>query len=138
MKKNNILAELLSGILFLGILIQVICIFVAQNDLYNAIGLWVGIAIACFMAVHIKYSLEDAIEMGEDGAVKHARNAYVVRTIVAMIAIVIVVLFKLGNPITLVIGIFPLKLSAYLQPHIHKLFVWFGDKRKIEKIRKEE
>lgn len=138
MKKNNILAELLSGILFLGVLIQVICIFVDKNDLYNAIGLWVGIAISCFMVIHMKYSLEDAIEMGEDGAVKHARNSYIVRTIISMVVIVAVVLLKLGNPITVVIGIFPLKVSAYLQPHIHKIFVLCKEKRIFDKARKEE
>ena len=128
MKKNNILIELLSGILFLGVFIQVICCFVVERQLYNAIGLWAGIAIACFMVIHMKRSIEDVLDIGEEGAVKYARNAYIFRTIIALVVIGIVVIFKLGNPITLVMGIFPLKISAYLQPYIHKIFLWFSRK----------
>ena len=128
MKKNNILIELLSGILFLGILIQVICFFVVERKFYNAVGLWAGVAIACFMAIHMKRSIEDSLDIGGEDAVKHARNAYAIRTIVALVVVGVVIIFKIGNPITLVIGIFPLKIAAYLQPYIHKIFLWFSRK----------
>jgi len=59
MKKNNILIELLAGIISLGILIQIGMLIFAENYLYNAIGLWTGIGIACFMAIHLKRSIED-------------------------------------------------------------------------------
>lgn len=126
-KKENILAELLTGIILLGIVMQIVCAIVSKDYLYNAIGLWSGISVACFMAIHMKRSIEDALDLGEDGAVKHARKAYALRTIVAFLVIGIVIYFNLGNPITLVIGIFPLKISAYLQPHMHKLFLWFNE-----------
>lgn len=128
MKKNNILIELLSGILCLGILIQAVCFFVVERQLYNAIGLWSGIAIACFMVIHMKRSIEDTLDVGEEDAHKYARNAYMIRTIVSLIVVGVVVISKIGNPITLVIGIFPLKISAYLQPYIHKIFLWLGRK----------
>lgn len=128
-KKDNILLELLVGIILLGILIQFVCAIVSKDYLYNAIGLWSGISVACFMAIHMKRSIEDALDLGEDGAVKHARKAYALRTIVAFLVIGIVIYFNLGNPITLVIGIFPLKISAYLQLYMHKLFVHFQKDR---------
>lgn len=128
MKKNNILIELLSGILFLGVLAQAICFFVGERKFYNAVGLWAGIGIACFMVIHMKRSIEDVLDIGEEGAVKYARNAYAIRTIVALVVVGIVVIFRIGNPITLLIGIFPLKISAYLQPYIHKIFLWFSRK----------
>lgn len=121
MKKSNILMELLVGIILLGVVIQIVCIFVSKDYLYNAIGLWTGIAVACFMAVHMKRSIEDELDLGEEGAQKHARSAYATRTVVTLLIIGIVIYFNLGNPITVVIGIFPLKLSAYLQPQIHRL-----------------
>lgn len=130
MKKDNTLNELLVGILFFGIVFQIICIFVAKNYFYHAIGLWTGIAVACFMAIHMKRSIEDALELGPEGAEKHARSAYLTRTLVTLIVIGIVICFKLGSPILIVIGIFPLKLSAYLQPQIHKVFLWFHERKK--------
>ena len=123
MKKNNILVELLSGIISLGILIQIGMLIFAENYLYNAIGLWTGIGIACFIAIHLKRSIEDSLDLGVEGAAKHARTAYATRTAITLIIIGIVIYFKVGNPFTVVLGIFPLKLSAYLQPLIHKIFL---------------
>ena len=126
MKKNNILVELLSGIISLGVLFQVIMAIATENYLYNAIGLWTGIGIACFMAIHLKRSIEDSLDLGEEGAEKHARSAYAFRTVITLIVIGIVIYFNIGNPFTIVLGIFPLKLSAYLQPLIHKIFLHFN------------
>lgn len=128
--KKNILVELLMGIILLGVVLQIVCICISKDYLYNAVGLWTGIAVACFMAIHMKRSIEDELDLGQEGAAKHARNAYVTRTVVILVIIGIVIYFNLGNPITVVIGIFPLKLSAYLQPHIHKLFQRFGERKK--------
>lgn len=123
MKKNNILVELLVGIISLGGLIQIGMLIAFENYLYNAIGLWTGIGIACFMAIHLKRSIEDELDLGEEGAVKHARTAYATRTAITLAVIGVVIYFKIGNPFTVVLGIFPLKLSAYLQPLIHKIFL---------------
>lgn len=123
MKKHDILTELLTGIISLGILIQIGMAIAFENYLYNAIGLWAGIGIAVFMAIHLKRSIEDELDLGEEGAMKHARTAYATRMLITMIVLGVVIYFKLGNPITVVIGIFPLKLSAYLQPLIHKIFL---------------
>lgn len=123
MKKNNILVELLSGIISLGVLIQIIMAIAFEDYLYNAVGLWTGIGIACFVAIHLKRSIEDELDLGVDGAVKHARTAYATRTAITLVVIGIVIYFKVGNPFTVVLGIFPLKLSAYLQPLIHKIFL---------------
>ena len=125
MKKHDILTELLTGIISLGILIQIGMAIAFENYLYNAIGLWAGIGIAIFMAIHLKRSIEDELDLGEEGAMKHARTAYATRMLITFIVLGVVIYFKLGNPITVVIGIFPLKLSAYLQPLIHKIFLKF-------------
>lgn len=130
MKKENLLMELLTGIFVLGVLIQLICIMAFDNDFYNAVGLWAGIAVAMFMAIHMKRSIEDMLDLGEEVAEKYARSSYAKRTIIALVMIAIVVIFDLGNPIALVIGIFPLKLSAYLQPWIHKVFSWLTKRKK--------
>ena len=130
MKKHDILTELLTGIISLGILIQIGMAIAFENYLYNAIGLWAGIGVAIFMAIHLKRSIEDELDLGEEGAMKHARTAYATRTLITFVVLGVVIYFKLGNPITVVIGIFPLKLSAYLQPLIHKIFLKFEKAKK--------
>lgn len=129
MKKDNTLVELLTGIVLLGVVIQIICLIVSKDYLYNAIGLWSGIAIACFSAIHMKRSIEDALDLGEEGATKHVRTAYATRMLITLLIMGIVIYFNFGNPITLLVGVFPLKISAYLQPYMNKVFLWL-EKRK--------
>ena len=128
MKKENTLLELLIGIVLMGILIQIICIVVSKDYLYNAIGLWSGVAIACFMAIHMKRSIEDVLDLGEEGGVKRMRSTYLVRMTVVTIAMGVVIGFNLGNPITMLFGVLTLKIAAYLQPYMHKIL-----KRRLSK-----
>lgn len=129
MKKDNTLTELIVGIILLGIVEQIICIIISKDYLYDAAGLWSGIMVAAGMAVHMKRSIEDALDFGEEGAAKHIQKSYAVRMIVAFLVMGAVIYFDLGNPLTLLAGVFPLKISAYLQPHMHKVFL------KLEKDR---
>jgi hypothetical protein len=121
MKKNNTLFELLMGIIFSSVVIQVIVVIISKNYLYNAIGLWSGTAIACFMAIHMKRSIEDVLDLGEEGGVKRMRSTYLVRMTIVAIAMGVVICFNLGNPITMLFGALTLKIAAYLQPYMHKL-----------------
>lgn len=121
MKKNQTLLELLIGIIVLGVVIQMVCIIVSNNYLYDAVGLWSGIGICCFSAIHMYRSIEDAVDLGEAGATKHIRLGYATRMVITLVVAGVIIYFRIGNYVTLLIGVFPLKLSAYLQPITHKL-----------------
>ena len=129
MKKENTLLELLMGIIFSSLVIQVIVAIISKNYLYNAIGLWSGTAIACFMAIHMKRSIEDVLDLGEEGGIKRMRSTYLVRMTIVAIAMGVVICFNLGNPITMLFGALTLKIAAYLQPYIHKI----NKKRRLSK-----
>ena len=130
MKKNNTLIELLVGIILLGTVMQCVCIFTSKDYFFDAVGLWAGIFVACFMAIHMQRSIEDELDLGEEGATSHARSAYVARMVVSLLVIGLVIWFKWGNPITLVIGIATLKISAYLQPQTHKVILKWRERKK--------
>jgi len=133
-KQDYTLLELLVGIILVGIIAQIICVIVSQDYLYNAIGLWSGVAIACFMAIHLKRSLEESLDLGVEEAVKSARTGYATRMTVAVIAMGVVIGFNLGNPITVLVGALTLKISAYLEPHMHKLFLRIEERKNETKI----
>ena len=130
MKKNQTLLELLTGIIVLGVGIQIVCLIVSKNYLYDAVGLWSGIGICLFSAIHMYRSIEEAVDLGEAGATKHVRLGYATRMVVTLLVAGAVIYFRIGNYVTLLIGVFPLKLAAYLQPFTHKLF------QKIQHVRK--
>lgn len=121
MKKNSTLIELLMGILVVGILSQLACLLFFEQKLYNAVGLWAGIAVAAGMAIHMQRSIEDGLDiMGESG-VKYMQKASATRMLVACVVMAVVLYFDWGNPITLVVGVMALKLAAYMQPFMHHL-----------------
>ena len=93
-------------------------------------SIFIIVAIAIFMAIHMKRSIEDSLDLGEDAGVKHMRKGYGTRMAVVAVAVIVILISKLGNPITLVIGILPLKFSAYAQPAIHNVLLWLESHRK--------
>ena len=121
MKKDNTLKELLVGIFAVGVLVQVICLFFRENFIYHTVGLWVGILASAGMAIHMKRSIEDGVDLPGEAGVKYMKRAYVMRTAIVCVVIAAVLHFELGNPFTILIGVMALKLAAYFQPWIHKI-----------------
>ena len=62
---DNTVKELAAGIIVYGILAQIICLVVTDNTLSVAVGLWIGIATALGMMIHMKRSIEDALDLGK-------------------------------------------------------------------------
>ena len=123
MKKNQTLLELLAGIVGLALVVQLIHLLVGKNWIYNSIGLWAGTIIACFWAIHLSRSLEDSLDLGEEAAKRRAVTGYITRMLISLIVLGTVIYFKLGNLVDIIVGVFLLKISAYIQPITHKLFL---------------
>ena len=125
--KNRTLMELLMGILAVGIVAQLLCLIFLKQHVYHAVGLWVGVAVAAGMAIHMQRSIEDGLDLMGDSGVKHMQKASVTRMLVACIVMAAVMYYDWGNPLTLLLGVMTLKLAAYMQPFTHYV---------LEKIRK--
>ena len=121
MKKNNTLQELLVGIFIVGILSQIVCLIFLDRHLYHAVGLWVGIFISAGMAIHMQRSIEDGFDLMGDAGEKYMKKGYLTRTVIACVAMAVVMYFNWGNPITILLGVMALKVAAYLQPLVHKV-----------------
>lgn len=121
MKKNETLKELLLGIAIVGVLAQIVLLIFWNRHLFHAIGLWTGILLAMGIAIHMKRSIEDGLDlMGEEG-VKYMKKAYLLRTAVACVIMAVVMYLKWGNPLTILLGVMTLKISVYMQPCIHNI-----------------
>ena len=123
MKKNQTLLELLAGIIGLALIVQIIHLIIGKDWIYNSVGLWAGALVACFWARHLSRSLEDSLELGEVAAKKRAVTGYITRMAISLIVLGVVIYFKLGNLVDIIVGVFLLKISAYIQPITHKLFL---------------
>ena len=65
--------------------------------LYHSVGLWIGAFIGAFMATHMKKSIEIALDLGEEGALKYTRKAYVFRMAVVAIVFGAVFFWPIGE-----------------------------------------
>ncbi|MEE1315370.1 MAG: hypothetical protein UHS49_06385 [Faecalimonas sp.] len=131
-EKNHTLLELLFGIFFLGAIAQVVLYLVFEQDVYHAIGLWSGVGIAVFMAVHMYITIQKQIEMDGEDAAKYGRNVAAVRRSVMIVGLIVIAAFRLGNVLTMLVGIFTLKFAAYLQPLTNRLFRRFYKAEEVQ------
>lgn len=112
--------DLIIGMVLLGLIVQ-ISLFFFPNLLYNSSGLWIGVLVGIALSIHMRVSLETAVEQDEEGAVKYMRSRYLIRYVAAAVVLCAVLYLDMGNIITLLIGLMSFKFSAYAQPVIHKL-----------------
>ena len=123
-KISETLKELLIGILFYGILVEVIGLCFIENKLYFSIGLWFGIFLAVSSAIHMWWGLNIGLDLG-DSAGKYMLSQNMIRYGVIVVAFAALCIMDFGNPIAAFAGIMGLKAGAYLQPFTHKILSKF-------------
>lgn len=122
---NTVLKDMIVFMILYGIAAQIICLFIPGDHLRMSVGLWIGVGGGIGMAIHMKRSLDEALILGEEGAKKYMQRSYMVRYLTVVVVFFAASYFKIANVLTLVAGIMGLKLSAYLQPIMHKLLQKF-------------
>lgn len=121
---NEALPGLLAGIFIYGIIVQIAGVWFAEDKLRYSSGLWIGIFTAMAMAYHIARIIAETIDSPDP---EKARMRIVAKGILRYAGVVIVfavtMYFDLGSLVTLFIGVMGLKISAYLQPALHKVHI---------------
>lgn len=120
---NDALPELVTGILIYGLLIQLAGMWFVEDKVRYTAGLWLGIATAIGLAVHMATVIRDSMDLAAEKRAKVRTTVFsILRYIVVVILFVAVMYFKLGNVIVMFIGVMGLKISAYFWPFTHNLF----------------
>lgn len=115
------LRDLYFGIGLFSILIAVIGACLVETKLAFALGAVYGGGVAALVATHLYDSIQKALYMSEDGAEKYMKRMAVIRMWIMLVAIAFSMCVSqyLYWPGT-VLGVLTLKLSAYLQPVVHR------------------
>ena len=116
---NKALPALVLGIVLYGMAAQLIGVWLTEDKLQYSCGLWIGVALAIGMAVHMAVVLEDAVSVGSSQGKLVAMS--LLRYAVVVLVFFCIMKFDLGNPIAAFVGVMGLKTAAYLQPSIHKI-----------------
>lgn len=119
---NDVLPELVLELFIYGLIVQLVGVWFVEDKLRYSTGLWIGIAVAVGIAINMAIVIRDTVDLAAEKQAKMRTTLFsVLRYVVVVIAFVVVVYFKLGNAITMFIGVMGLKAAAYFQPFTHKL-----------------
>lgn len=119
---NDVLPELILEIFLYGLLVQLTGVWFVENKLLYSTGLWIGIAAAMGMAIHMAVVILDTMDLAIEKQAKVRTTVFsMLRYLVVVLLFLVVSYFRLGNVLTMFIGIMGLKAAAYFQPFMHKL-----------------
>ncbi|MBQ6442330.1 MAG: hypothetical protein IJJ13_07060 [Lachnospiraceae bacterium] len=118
---NTALPGLLLGILLYGLLAEFVAVWFVPDWRKYTIGLWIGIAAAIFMSVHMAVVIADVTDfMTEKQAKAKAVLHAILRYGIVAVAFGLMTYFEIGYVLAALLGVISLKISAYLQPFMQK------------------
>ena len=123
-KARKILNEMMIGLVVWLIPVLIILLIIAHNKVAMALGvLWGGVW-AAVLLLHMYRHLDIALDMDPKHAQGHVQFAAIKRMfIMAVVIVVSMTAYRYIHPVGTVFGIYGMKISAYLQPMVHKFIV---------------
>ena len=116
---NRALLELNMGIIFVGVVCQVVGIILTSNKIYYSMSLWFGVLLAVVTSYHMYRTLDKALDMGIEAS-KIVISSNVIRYFVIVVIFTMIMITQIMNPLIVFLGFITLKVAAYLQPFTHK------------------
>ncbi len=120
-KSDRILLEMYTGILFVGIVCQLVGVFFVQNQARYASSLWFGILFSLIATTHMGRTLSRAL-IDSENASKIIVRGYTVRYVMIIFVMIVIGVTDVMNPLIVFMAYMSLKVTAYLQPITHKLY----------------
>ena len=119
--KNRTLLEMYLGMIFLGLVCQIVGAFLVQNQLRYAASLWFGILLAAVSALHMYRSLDRGLENDENTATKLIFRGYLIRYVSVALILLIIMTTDVLNALVVFMAYMSLKVTALIWPITHKL-----------------
>lgn len=116
---NEALPGLLLGIIIYGILAEVIGVWFSDDKIRYTSGLIIGLLCSGYMAVNLASVIEDSV-LGDSPKMLAFKS--VVRYLIVCAVMIGMMYFKLGGLVSGILGLLGLKVSAYAQPLLNKVF----------------
>lgn len=118
---NRTLLEMYIGILFWGVVCQLVGAFVVKDQGMYAKSLWFGILFALINTLQMYRSLDRALDFDEKTASKKISTGYLIRYASVAIILIIIMVTEVMNPLVVFMAYMGMKVTAFLQPITHKL-----------------
>lgn len=119
-KIDPTLFDLCLGIFLYGIVFQAILLCFSRVLSYS-MGLWIGIVLAEAGAVHMWWSLDRGMDQAAKQAARTVGTNNLIRYFVLVVVMFVLIYTDFANPIFMFCGYMGMKISAYLNPWLHKI-----------------
>jgi hypothetical protein len=121
MKKiDATLFELCLGIFLYGVVFEIVLLLFSRNLSYS-LGLWIGILLSIAGSVHMWWSIDRSMDKAKKEASRTVGANSLLRYFILVIVIAVLAYTRFANPIFAFCGYMGMKVSAYLNPLIHKM-----------------
>ncbi len=117
--KETIIGFLI-GIGIYAVLIELVGFFFSEDLFSYTLGLLFGVAVAIFLIIHMAKTLDRALDLPQEQAVKYTRRQSFLRLAVMLAAMVIALLVEQFNFIAVILGMLGLKMGAFIAPKLLK------------------
>ena len=94
--------------------------FLVPNKQMCAVGFLMGVVYSIFSSVHMSFRIRKIV-YGHANESKTLLIGYFIRLAVMLVLFTVLYLFHIGDLLCALIGMFSMKVSAYLQPFTNKI-----------------
>lgn len=108
------------GIGIYALMVEAIGIFFSEDLLAFTLGLLVGVIIAVFLTIHLAKTLDKALELPQEPAIKYMQRQSILRLFIMLFVLVIGLMLEHIRFIALVLGLFGRKIGALIAPAVLK------------------
>ena len=102
------------------ILGEALIICIAKTPLKLAVGFAAGVAYAVFSTFHMSFRIRKVVYGGANTSVTFVLG-YVIRLVVMLVLFTVLYFLDLGDLLCAILGMFSMKVAAYMQPFTDKL-----------------
>ncbi len=126
---REVLRSMLLGLLFFDLTAALICVWTVPDSTCIVNGILFGCAWGVALGLHLFRSIDRALDMDENSAVRYMRSRSILRSFGMLAALVIAALLPRFFSIWgTVIGILGLKVGAYLQPLLQDVIGFLSER----------
>lgn len=120
---KQILREMMISSGIWSLAVALVLVIVGKGKISMLLGALLGGAAAILILWHMFHHLDIALDLEPKQATRHAQKAAIQR--VAIMAVVLAVsmyFYRYAHPLATVLTLFGVKLSAFAQPTVHRLY----------------
>ena len=119
-KADTTVKEMWIGTAVWGSVCELVMIWFVKDRLYCSLGLLIGCILAAAGIYHMWRTIDRALDLG-DGAQKFMTARSWMRYVLFIVVFAVLMVTDAASPLTAFLGLMGMKMSAYLQPIVHRI-----------------